>query len=88
MGSRTASGEKVRNGLVAADTRFYPFGTNLLINGSVYRVSDTGGDIKGANRLDIFMNSCQAARNFGRKFINVTVLGINNPKRNKVDNKG
>ena len=51
----TASGRKVSEGMIAADTSVLPFGTKVWIEGlGVFVVEDTGGDIKG-NRIDIYM---------------------------------
>lgn len=76
----TASGKPVsyNNGLfVAADTRLLPFGTEIQIpgyaNGEPVEVIDRGGAIKG-NRLDVYFPSHQQAREWGRRWIAVTVL--------------
>ncbi len=67
----TASGTQATAGrTIAADTSRYPFGTQLVINGNVYTVEDTGSAI-GGNRIDIFFNSHQEAINFGRQVIDV-----------------
>ena len=63
----TASGEMVRDGIVAADTSILPFGTRIHIEGlGVFVVKDTGGYIKG-NRIDVYMESYSAAIKFGRQ---------------------
>lgn len=70
----TASGERAVEGVtIAADTNKYPFGTKILIDGSVYIVQDKGGAIKG-NRIDLFFNSHQAALQYGRQIKQVTIL--------------
>ncbi len=76
----TASGKPVSYNdghFVAADTRFLPFGTQLLIpgynNGSPVPVIDRGGAIKG-NRLDVFFPTHQEAREWGRRWVMVTVM--------------
>ncbi|MBP3621579.1 MAG: 3D domain-containing protein [Lachnospiraceae bacterium] len=69
----TASGTTATAGrTIAADTSILPFGTQVVINGQVYTVEDTGGAIKG-NRIDIFFNSHQAALEFGRRVATVYV---------------
>jgi 3D (Asp-Asp-Asp) domain-containing protein len=79
----TKSGEQTRPGIVAADPRVLPMGTRLRINGLrqpdtvVYKVSDTGSEIKG-REIDIYMPSCGDAIRFGRQRIEVHVL---NPAR-------
>lgn len=68
---RTASGTTATAGrTIAADTSIYPFGTQLVINGQVYTVEDTGGAIRG-NRIDVFCSSHQEALNFGRRVASV-----------------
>lgn len=57
---RTASGYVLSaadaNKAVAADPRYYPLGTKLYLDGvGVVTVRDTGGDIKGPNRIDLFV---------------------------------
>lgn len=70
----TASGVKAKQGVtVAADTRFFPFGTKLEIDGKIYTVQDRGGAIKG-NRIDLYFESHQSALNFGRQTRQVKIL--------------
>lgn len=74
---RTAMGHPVRSGLIAADPRVLKLGSRVQLSGIAagnYLVSDTGGDIKG-KRIDIWMASCADARRFGRRSVNVTLLG-------------
>jgi len=81
----TASGRKARpNHTVALN--WLPFGTRVLINGVPYVVEDRGAEShfgtyyhrKGAKKMikhiDIYMNSHQAARNFGIKWLPVEVV--------------
>lgn len=71
----TASGIKVREGIIATDTRYIPFGTKVYIEGlGVFESQDRGGDIKG-NRIDIYMDNLNDALKFGRQFRNVIILG-------------
>src|SRR5215831_513869 len=72
----TATGNRTKPGIVAADTRVLRFGTRLRIAGrhGVYHVLDRGAFVKG-RRIDIFMASCREARNFGRQRLQVEVLG-------------
>lgn len=70
----TASGVKAVEGItIAADTKVFPMGTKIDIDGHIYTVQDTGGAIKG-NRIDIYFNSHAEALKFGRKIINVHVI--------------
>jgi 3D (Asp-Asp-Asp) domain-containing protein len=75
---RTASGETVRQGFVAADPKVLPLGTLVHIQAGrytgVYKVADTGGAIKG-RKIDIYIPSYQEAKSFGRQTIKVKVLG-------------
>jgi 3D (Asp-Asp-Asp) domain-containing protein len=75
---RTATGEAVRQGFVAADPRVLPLGTLVHIQAGrytgVYKVADTGGAIKG-RKIDIYVPSYQEAKSFGRQTIKVKVLG-------------
>lgn len=70
----TASGTKVRPGVVAVDTRVIPFGTKLKIEGfgdRIFMAEDRGGAIKG-NKIDIFMES--GVYEFGRRNLKVYIL--------------
>jgi 3D (Asp-Asp-Asp) domain-containing protein len=75
---RTATGETVRQGFVAADPKVLPLGTLVHIQAGrytgVYKVADTGGAIKG-RKIDIYVPSYQEAKSFGRQKIRVKVLG-------------
>ncbi len=63
----TASGTKAHRGTVAADIRYYPFGTVMYIDGYGYgRVEDRGGDIKG-DHVDLFFRSHEEALEWGRR---------------------
>lgn len=56
---------------VAADTRLHPFGTEVIVEGLGFRtVHDRGHAIKG-RRLDLFVDTCKAAREFGRRWLRV-----------------
>lgn len=70
----TASGTKVRPGVVAVDPKIIPLGTEIFIQGYGFFVAeDTGGAIKG-NRIDIFMEDRKKALEFGRKKVKVYIL--------------
>ncbi len=73
---RTRSGEHTRVGVVAADPRVLPIGTVVRIpsRGRTYEVLDTGSAIKGRG-LDIYMPSCRAAKRFGRRRVQVQIVG-------------
>ena len=70
----TASGAMAEKGTIAADTRFYPFGTVMDIPGyGMGRVEDAGSAIKGSARLDLFFDSHKEALAWGRKTVRVKV---------------
>jgi hypothetical protein len=63
-----------RDGTLAADTRYYPFGTRMYIPGYGYgRVEDRGGAIKGSRRLDAFFSSHRKALKWGRQRLSVKI---------------
>lgn len=73
----TASGIWVRQGVVAADPRVLPLGSEIDIRVGdqvmeKYTVMDTGGAIKGYI-IDIWMASCDEAVSFGRRDVKVRV---------------
>lgn len=71
---RTATGRKVRSGIVAADPRVLKMGSKVRIgNLGVFVVDDTGGAIKGS-RLDIWMPNKRDAKRFGRQTVQVTLI--------------
>ena len=76
----TANGQKAHPGTLAADTRYYPFGTVIYIPGYGYGVvEDCGGDIKGRHRLDLYYNTHKEARNWGRKKLETVVFPKGTP---------
>jgi 3D (Asp-Asp-Asp) domain-containing protein len=75
---RTASGENVRPGIVAADPKVLPLGTVVHIRAGrytgTYTVMDTGGRIKG-RILDVYVPTYKEAVAFGRRQVKIKVLG-------------
>ncbi|MEY8414712.1 3D domain-containing protein [Tissierella praeacuta] len=76
----TASGTKVRPGVVAVDPRVIPLGTKLYVQSldgtkdyGFAIAEDTGGAIKG-NKIDLFFESSSAVNRFGRRKVKVYVL--------------
>ena len=62
---RTASGKVLAESdsfkAVAADNRYYAFGTKLYMEGiGIVTVVDTGGDIQGPSRFDLFVSLLDA----------------------------
>lgn len=76
---RTASGQYVTRGLIAADPRHLPLGTRVRLDAGPwsgeYVVADTGGAIKG-RKIDIWTPSTREALRFGRRSVKLTVLSF------------
>jgi 3D (Asp-Asp-Asp) domain-containing protein len=76
----TASGMRVRKGVVAVDTRVIPLGTRMYVEvaGKMadYGFSiaaDRGSGVNG-NKIDVYMDSLIAARNWGVRKVKVYIL--------------
>lgn len=64
-GGRTATGHEVRYGIIAVDPRVIPLRTEVYVEGYGEAIAlDTGGAIKG-NRVDLYMNTEEAAWSWG-----------------------
>ena len=61
----TASGTVPQEGSTIAMDKRFPFGTEIVIDDTVYCVEDRGGAIKG-NKIDIFVSDHQTALQNGR----------------------
>lgn len=69
----TAAGTVADWGTIAADTRYYPFGTIMYIPDYGWgRVEDIGGDIKGMH-VDLFFPSHRQALEWGREWKQVKI---------------
>lgn len=81
---RTASGQMVTKGLIAADPRHLPLGTRVRLEAGPYSgeylVADTGGLVRG-RRIDIWTPSSREAMRFGRRTVKLTVLSYGGKKR-------
>ena len=81
---RTASGQMVAKGLIAADPRYLPLGSRVRLKAGAYSgeylVADTGGMIRG-RRIDIWTPSSREAMRFGRRVVKLTVLSFGGKKR-------
>jgi len=63
-----------RDGTIAADTRYYPFGTRMFVPGYGWGVvEDKGGAIKGPGRIDLYFSSHTEALQWGRRKVRVTI---------------
>lgn len=81
QGGTTATGRPARVGVVAVDPRVIPLGTKVYVETADGRfiygtaiAADTGGAIKG-NKIDICVASHEEAYRFGRRIVNVYILG-------------
>ena len=81
---RTASGQMVSKGLIAADPRFLPLGSRVRLEAGAYSgeylVADTGAMVRG-RRIDIWTPSSREAMRFGRRPVKLTVLSLGGKKR-------
>jgi 3D (Asp-Asp-Asp) domain-containing protein len=77
----TASGIRVRSGVVAVDPRVIPLGTRLYVKSMQEGVpdygtalaADTGGAIKG-NKIDLFFETSREVNNWGVRKVKVYIL--------------
>jgi 3D (Asp-Asp-Asp) domain-containing protein len=75
---KTASGTVTRPGVVAADPRVLPLGSQIRVRGAgaysgTYTVADTGSAI-GGRRIDVYIPNHAAARRFGRRTVRVELV--------------
>ncbi|MQL80846.1 hypothetical protein Taro_013278 [Colocasia esculenta] len=76
----TASGKVPVKGTVAADTKFYPFGTPMLIPGYGWgKVEDRGGAIVGESKIDVYYPSHTEALQWGRRKLKVKIILPDDP---------
>ncbi|MBN2282513.1 MAG: 3D domain-containing protein [Deltaproteobacteria bacterium] len=69
----TADGSRARPGTIAADPK-YPFGTRMYVPGYGWGVvHDRGTAIQG-DHIDIFFRSHDDALEWGRKYLDVTII--------------
>lgn len=73
----TASGKRVSNGMVAMSSH-YPFGTQIMINGTLYTVEDRGGSgiENDIHRVDIYVPDHNQALRMGRYKTTATIYRI------------
>ena len=71
----TATGKEIKKGMIAVDPKIIPLGTQIEIKDIGFFIAeDTGGKIKG-NRIDIYFETKDEAKDFGRQVIWVRMLG-------------
>ncbi len=73
----TAAGTTVRPGVVA--TNFLPFGTIVSINNKKYIVEDRMNTRYNGYYLDIWFPSTSEALEFGRRKLDITIVGYDKP---------
>jgi hypothetical protein len=61
-------------GTIAADTKYYPFGTEMYVPGYGNGVvEDRGSAIKGIQRIDLYFKSHSKAKSWGRQKLEVEI---------------
>jgi 3D (Asp-Asp-Asp) domain-containing protein len=87
---RTASGQPVRRGLIAAD-RSLPLGTRVRLDAGHYSgeyvVADRGGKVRG-RIIDIWVPSNGEAIRFGRRPVKLTILSYGAKKAKRARKTG
>jgi len=74
LDGRTATGTRPGPGTVAVDPAVIPLGTRLYVEGYGYgRAEDVGSAIKG-NRVDVYFEDPDRARQWGRRKVKVYIL--------------
>ena len=75
------TGVRTRDGMAAADPRVLPLGSVVRVSHpdgrpiGVFVVMDTGGAVRG-NKIDIYMDSCREASDWGRRPVVAEVVSI------------
>jgi len=81
---RTATGQMVSKGIIAADPRFLPLGSRVRLQAGTYSgeyvVADTGSMVRG-RRIDIWTPTSREAMSFGRRLVKLTVLSLGGRRR-------
>jgi len=81
---RTATGQMVSKGIIAADPRFLPLGSRVRLQAGTYSgeyvVADTGSMVRG-RRIDIWTPTSREAMRFGRRLVKLTVLSLGGRRR-------
>lgn len=72
-GNKTSTGVIAKEGrTIAVDPKVIPYGTIVVINGKEYVAEDCGGAIK-KNKIDIYFENHDTARQFGVQYIEVYI---------------
>ena len=76
---RTATGQMVSKGIIAADPRYLPLGSRVRLEAGAYSgeylVADTGSMVRG-RRIDIWTPTSREAMHFGKRLVKLTVLSL------------
>lgn len=78
---RMRTGVRTRNGMAAADPRVLPLGSVVRVSHpdgrviGIFVIMDTGGAIRG-RKLDLYMDSCREAIQWGRRPVVAQVVSI------------
>ena len=64
-------GEELKEGYsIAVDPSVIPYGTEVMINGNIYKAQDCGGAIKG-NKIDVYFDNHNEALKFGVQYAEI-----------------
>ena len=81
---RTATGQMVSKGIIAADPRYLPLGSRVRLEAGAYSgeylVADTGSMVRG-RRIDIWTPTSREAMHFGKRLVKLTVLSLGGKRR-------
>jgi 3D (Asp-Asp-Asp) domain-containing protein len=73
-GRHTSTGTVATAGrTIAVDPKIIPYGTRLLINGTIYTAEDKGGGVRG-NHVDIFYDTHEEAKAHGTQNADVFLV--------------
>jgi 3D (Asp-Asp-Asp) domain-containing protein len=73
-GRHTSTGTIAKaNHTIAVDPRVIPYGSKVMINGTVYTAEDRGGAVKG-HHIDIFYDTHAQTRQYGSRNVEVFLL--------------
>lgn len=73
-GRHTSTGALASAGhTIAVDPRVIPYGTKVMIDGTVYTAEDRGGGVRG-NHIDIYFNTHGETRQYGTRNVEVFLV--------------
>jgi 3D (Asp-Asp-Asp) domain-containing protein len=73
-GRHTSTGTIAQsNHTIAVDPRVIPYGSKVMINGTIYTAEDRGGGVKGKH-IDIFYDTHAQTRQYGSQNVEVFLL--------------